>query len=246
MAPKKISRKILKEDKFVTSVLKIVQVFKVHWKLVVIVAVGLIILVSAYFGYGYYLTEMEQKALLPLSEAFGYYYQEISLPKEKTQEPPPLEELSPAEIEKYQKALNAFSKVARSYPRTRSGKLALLYKGHCYYRLGKLPEAIKVYEEFIRKYEKDFLAIYAWQGLGYCHEIQGNYEQAIEVFRNGIKSFPRDFLASKLYLDLGRNYETTKDYDHAKETYNSLLERFPNSLWVEEARYRIKWIDAHR
>lgn len=246
MVRKKISRKTLKEDKFVATVLKIGYIFKTHWKVVLIATAGVIILVGAYFGYGYYLAKMEQKALLPLSEAFGYYYQEISLPKEKTQETLPSEELSPEEIEKYQKALNEFSKVARSYPRTRSGKLALLYEGHCYYRLGKLPEAIKVYEEFIRKYEKDFLAIYAWQGLGYCYEIQGNYEQAIEVFRNGIKNFPHDFLSSKLYLDLGRNYETTKDYDRAKEAYNSLLERFPNSLWVEEARYRTKWIDAHR
>jgi tetratricopeptide (TPR) repeat protein len=245
MTPKKISRKSIKEDKFVATILKIAKLLKVYWKLVVIAVIGLLIIVGAFLGYGRYRENMEQKALLPLSEAFGYFYQEISSAEANTSTTPE-GKLSPQELEKYQKALNAFSKVVHDFPRTRSGQLALLYQAQCYYQLSNFSEAIKSYESFVKKYKNDFLTPFAWQGLGYCYEIQGNYKQAINTFLDGIKKFPKDFLTSQLYIDLGRNYEMVGEYEQAKEAYNSLLERFPNSVWIEEARYRISWINAHR
>jgi tetratricopeptide (TPR) repeat protein len=132
----------------------------------------------------------------------------------------PYQEGSPQE---YKTVLEKFDEVITKFPRTSSGKIAILYKGNISLRLGEFEDAIKAYEGFLRKIGKEKLyRSFAMDGLGYSHEGKKEYEKAANAFQKVI-DLGESYQLADAYLGLGRCYEKLGKTKEAVENYKNFL-----------------------
>lgn len=138
----------------------------------------------------------------------------------------PYREGSPQE---YKTVLEKFDEVVTKFPRTSSGKIAILYKGNIYLRLGEFEEAIKAYEGFLRKMGKEKLyGSFAMDGLGYSYEGKKEYEKAANAYQKVI-DLGESFQLADAYLGLGRCYEKLGKAKEAVKNYKNFIKVSPKS-----------------
>ena len=132
----------------------------------------------------------------------------------------PYREGSPQE---YKNAIERFNEVIAKFPKTQSGKLAVLYKGNIYLRLGEFDEAIKTYESYLEKAGKEKLyRAFATEGLGYSYEGKKDYEKAMHAFQKVI-DLGQGFQLASAYLGMGRCSEKMGKTKEALENYKSFM-----------------------
>ena len=138
----------------------------------------------------------------------------------------PYREGSPQE---YKNVLERFNEIITKFPRTPSGKLAILYKGNIYLRLGEFDEAIKAYESYLEKAGKEKLyRAFAMEGLGYSHEGKRDYGRAIDSYQKLI-DLGEGFQLANAHLGMGRCYEKMGKTREALEHYRSFISASPKS-----------------
>jgi tetratricopeptide (TPR) repeat protein len=139
----------------------------------------------------------------------------------------PYREGSPAE---YKKVLEAFDEVIKTYSRTSSGRLSLIYKGGIHLRLGEFDEAINAYDGFLKKAGKERLyQLFALEGIGYGHEGKKDYEKAVKAYQEIIK-LGEKYEWAGAHLNIARCYEKLGKKDEAIENYRAFLKASPKSL----------------
>jgi len=132
----------------------------------------------------------------------------------------PYREGSPQE---YRTVLEKFDEVVTKYPRTSSGKIALLFKGNIYLRLGEFDDAIKAYEAFLQKSgEKKLYRSFALDGLGYSYEGKKEYPKAADAYQR-LVDLGEGFQSADAYLGLGRCYEKMGKTKEALENYRNFI-----------------------
>jgi tetratricopeptide (TPR) repeat protein len=132
----------------------------------------------------------------------------------------PYREESPQE---YRTVLEKFDEVITKYPRTSSGKIALLFKGNIYLRLDEFEDAIKAYEVFLQKTGKEKLyRSFALDGLGYAYEGKKDYEKAVDAYQR-LVGLGEGFQSADAYLGLGRCYEKMRKTKEALENYKNFI-----------------------
>ncbi len=126
-------------------------------------------------------------------------------------------------LQEYKTVLEKFDEITTKFPRTSSGKIAILYKGNTYLQLGEFENAIKAYEDFLRKMGKGKLyRSFAMNGLGYSYEGKKEYEKAASAYQKVI-DLGESFLLTGAYLGLGRCYEKLGKAKEAVENYKNFL-----------------------
>jgi len=132
----------------------------------------------------------------------------------------PYQEGSPQE---YRTVLEKFEEVTAKYPRTSSGKIAILFEGDIYLQLGEFEDAIKAYEAFLQKKGGEKLyRSFALDGLGYSYEGKKEYEKAVNAYQRLI-GLGENFQPADAYLGLGRCYEKMRKTKEALENYRNFI-----------------------
>jgi len=126
-------------------------------------------------------------------------------------------------FQEYKTDLEKFDEIITKFPRTSSGKIAMLYEGNIYLRLGAFENAVKAYEGFLRKVGKGKLyRSFALDGLGYAYEGKKEYEKAANAYREVI-DLGESFQLADAYLGLGRCYEKLGKTKEAVENYKDFI-----------------------
>ncbi|OGP94397.1 MAG: hypothetical protein A2157_12155 [Deltaproteobacteria bacterium RBG_16_47_11] len=208
---KKIIKKRLKEpDEFITLTERAFLFVTHHTKSIAVGAgIVLVLLLSIFFFQKW---EMKNE---------GSAYQMLNLVMESYQMvSSPYREGSPQE---YKNVLEGLNEVITKFPGTSSGKLAILYKGNAYLRLGEFDEAIKAYEVYLEKAGKERLyRSFAMEGLGYSYEGKKNYEKAMHAYQR-VLDLGESFQLANAHLGLGRCYEKMGKTKEALEHYKSFI-----------------------
>ena len=127
-------------------------------------------------------------------------------------------------LQEFKNVSEKFDEVITKFPRTSSGKLAILYKGNIALRLGEFEEAIKAYESFLQKAGRENLyRSFAMEGLGYAHEGKRDYERAINAYQKVVDLGER-LQSANAYLGLGRCYEKLGKTEEAVKNYKKFVE----------------------
>ncbi len=126
-------------------------------------------------------------------------------------------------LQEYKAVLEKFDEVITKFPGTSYGKIAILYKGNIYLRLGEFENAIAAYEGFLRKIGKGKLyRSFAMNGLGYSYEGKKEYEKAARAYQEVI-ALGESFESADAYLGLGRCYEKLGKTKEAVENYKNFM-----------------------
>ncbi len=208
---KKIIKKKLKEpDEFVTFTERAYLLISRHLKPIAGAGIIVLLIVLCFFLFQRWERRNEENAFQMLNVAMETYQMVNS----------PYREGSPQE---YKSVLEKFKEVATKFPKSSSGRLAVLYEGNVDLRLGEFDQAIQAYESFLQKGGKEKLyRCFAMEGLGYSYEGKKDYERAINAYQKEIES-GENFQLANAYLGLGRCYEKLGKSKEALENYRSFM-----------------------
>jgi tetratricopeptide (TPR) repeat protein len=214
---KKIIKKKLKEpDEFITLTERSYLFVTEHVRSIAVgVGIVLVLLLSIFFFQKW--DKRNEGNVYQMLTSVIETYQMISSPSR---------EGSPQE---YKNVLERFNEIITKFPRTSSGKLAVLYKGNIHLRLGEFDEAIKAYESYLERAGKEKLyRAFAMEGLGYSHEGKRDYEKAIDAYQRLI-DLGESFQLASAHLGMGRCYEKMGKTREALEHYRSFMNVSPKS-----------------
>lgn len=215
---KKVVRKHLKEDEFVSTMTKVINFVKKRTQEIVIVAAGLVFLVLLYFGLRFIQAQNLRKENVRLSQL-------IALKAELKTNPEKLAELN---------------KLAG---RGRFSRLAYLVEA-CYWvergEFGKAEEALTRFSPQPR----DFFYFQAQDLLGQVQVFQKEYDQALATFERLEKEGPEVYGLDVILYHKAEALEAKGDREAALVVYKSIQEKFPQSYYGYDAGQRARKLES--
>ncbi|MCJ7664542.1 MAG: tetratricopeptide repeat protein [Desulfobacterales bacterium] len=139
----------------------------------------------------------------------------------------------------HEHALPVFSELIKDYPRTKPGKVALLYRGRGYMLQQDYDHAIADFDLFLKRSSEPFLRAIALNALGNSYWAQGKYQQAIDCFQRVIASGD-EWLKPYILVQMGMCWEKLGDKKKAIEAYQESFKLLPSSPWGTVAKTRLQ------
>lgn len=211
-APKKLTKRQIKEDKFVTFYLQ-AQAYLSENGRNILTGLGIVVvLVVAALVFTKSKAEKEHVAVVELTKGRLEYF-----------------------AGNYDTAIGILKNLIEEYDGTKSGEVALFYLADSYYNTANYVNAEKYFQEFIDKSDDDLLLPSAYAGLAACLEQQGNYEVAAQKYREGAEKYAESYLAPDNLFQAARCYVEAGKNDEAKSLLNKLIETYPKSTFKNSA-----------
>ena len=108
-------------------------------------------------------------------------------------------------------------------------------------RQRKLSEAIARFEAILKAYAGSPLIDETLIRIGTAYTQMRRYAEAAAMYERLASEYPESIVLDQSLVQLGQIYALgLKDVPHAIAAYQQLLEKFPNSIYVSEARKRIR------
>lgn len=233
VAARKLSKKKLKEpDEFITLTERAFTFVQNHLKEVVLGTSVVVAIVMALSLYQMWEKRKEAQAQTAFASAMEAY-QKASSDRE-------------ANAQALKDALGKLDEVSKRFPRTRPGRLSLLYQGNLHLRQGSYDEAIKAFATFRDKGGEDRLfRAFATEGLAYAYEGKKDYAKALEYYRKTIES-GEILPMQNAYLGAGRCYERLGKREEALESYRAYLKGAQKSPESNVVEHRVALLEAKK
>ncbi len=215
---KRLTKREVKEDKFVTFASNATDFVQQNWKQIAlgIAAVLVVILVGA--GCGKHRKTRENSASDRLVEAA----------------------IAEQEGER-DRAEKLYAQVISKYGRTQAGIPARTSLGALQFSGGKFDEAIATYRQAVDRVGTDPLSAFAaYSGVGACLEEQGKYEEAAIQYRAYAQKYPRSPFAPEVLSDAARCFMQAGRTDEARTTWEQIVDAYPKSQAAHQARSAMK------
>lgn len=185
------------------------------------------LIIVAFFGYRYYMNNLNEEAQKEMFQAVYWF-----------------------ENEEYDLALNGdgnnygFLAIVEDYGSTKAGNLASYYLGSIYLQQGEFETAIDYLEDF----SSDDLLVQAraYALIGDAYMELGNYSLAADQYGKAA-NYKSNKEFSPLYLmKQGLAYEKANDLEAAMGSYRKVVEDFSNSKQKTEAEKYLSRLEAQK
>jgi len=218
VAKRRIPKKKLKEpDEFITWGSQAMAYALSHIRYIALGVLLVAAIIAALFLWRQHQAASEEMAFALLGKGITLYQQE----------------------EKREEALPIFSELIKDYPRTRAGKVALLYRGRGYMLKRDYDFAIADFELFLKRSSQPLLRVIALNALGNSYSATGEYQRAIDRFQQVIAS-GEAWLKPYVLLQMGLCWEKLGEKEKAIEAYQESLALELPSPWGTLAKTRLK------
>jgi len=214
---KKITKKELKEDKFVQTAMNARAYVEDNYKQVTIltaVVFGLFLLIM---GYNYVNEQTSEKSSTQLGKA-QLEYQNMN----------------------YTKAKNLLAQLQDEYSGTEAADQGLFLLGNLYYQQDQIDEAAQAYDEFTSSYSgSNILVASGYAGYAACQEKKENYGEAAEYYQKAQKAAP-NFVEAANYLYLAAlNYISIEQHDDARDILQRIVKDYEESQRFDDAKAQL-------
>ncbi|MCK4632446.1 MAG: tetratricopeptide repeat protein [candidate division Zixibacteria bacterium] len=210
----KLTKRQIKEDKFMAFMLTSKQQVTDNWQFVVI---GAIVLILVLVGAVYYSNSQALKA----AEGVARYDQAVSEYRSGSN----------------QVALLNFSQIVEEHSGELIAERSTLMMGKINYELRNYSEAIRFFEMYLSSYSGDLLnRSVAYAGIAGSHENNGEYQQAGEKFIVAYQENIDGPLAGDYLVAAVRNYLEAGNTAGASDQIDILEEKFTGTIPAIAAR----------
>ncbi|MHB2148107.1 tetratricopeptide repeat protein [Calditrichota bacterium LG25] len=214
---KKITKKALKEDKFVEAALNAKTYLEENSKQVMIVVgvvLALIILIILYRDHQQ-TRDLKAATLLGLAQV---EYQNMN----------------------YAKARQFLNQLLEDYDGTDAAEQGYFVLANLNYQQGKYEEAEAAFKKFIDSYDgSKILKASGLAGYAACLEHRGAHQEAAEYYLKAQKTAP-DFVEAANYLYLaGRNFLKAGQKDKAKKAFETVIKKYEKSNRANDAKAQL-------
>jgi TolA-binding protein len=181
---RRLKRREIKEDKFVTFVAKWTDFFNENGKFVVMGVGGLALVIAI----GYFMSVSKRDANLAASggliRATDFYNQN-----------------------QFDEAIPHLQRVVDTYSGTANAGVATYYLANSYYSKENYSEAKRYFQLYLDNYGDNPLFVgSAYAGLGACHAVEGEREKAAQLYQKAYDENPGSFTAPEFLFVAARNY----------------------------------------
>jgi predicted negative regulator of RcsB-dependent stress response len=215
---KKIVRKQLKGDEFVSTLTKVFQFVKKRTKEMIIVGAAVVFFVLLYFGLRFIQAQNVKKESQVLSRL-------LELRSELATNPEDLAKLE-------QMAGNG-----------KLSRLGYVLVATYWVDKGDLAKA-KAALEKIPSGPKDFLYYQAEDLLGQVNSLEKNYDQAIAIYNKIVEEKPKDYALDVILFHKAAALEGKGERQEAMTVYKKVQEEFPQSYYGFDAAERVRKLEA--
>ena len=217
MSPHRITKKEMKQDKFVTYSLKVSEWIQKHLNQVLMGAGGVILVAVIMFFIFSSQAKRERKA----SELLGRANLEL-------------------QAGNIGQAVTDLQTVVNKYGGTKSAGKASFFLASAYFYAKDFVQAQSMFEKYLKKYKEDVLLTASAQaGIADCHMQRGNFIQAGEDFLKAASLTPQSFLAPQYLIKAAFAYLKADQKDKAREALNILIKEYPDSPEVHRAKIQL-------
>ena len=237
MASRRITRKEMKRDEFVSAMGRVSAWMEEHVREALLLGGAAVLLVIGSIFFVQYMNQREGKAAALLSRGMEMIHASV---KGDGSTPTAGALTYNTEQEKYQAVIGQMDSLIQSYPRSRAGRLALYYKGLALQGLGRREEAIKILNEFIDANPGNYAEPMAQAAVAQLLEGSGQGQKALEIFDRLSKQTSGAYPPQAALMGMGRCLEGLGKKDEARKIYERLTKEYPDSDYSREAQERLK------
>ncbi len=217
MSPQRITKKEIKQDKFVTFSFKLSEWIQKHLNQVLTVAGAVIVVTAVVF----YLVSSQAKRERQASELFG----KANL------------ELQSGNISQ---AVSDLQTLVSRYGSSEMAGQATYYLASANYYAKDYAQAEIWFQKYLDQYGQDVLLSSSSQaGIADCHVQMGDYAQAGEEFSKAVSMYPASFLAPQYLMQAASAYAKADQKDRAREALDKVISDYPDSREARQAKMRL-------
>ena len=207
MGRKRITKKKLKEDAFVSATFEASHFIQEHLTRIIVGVVGLLILVGMVWMYINYRRERANEAGLALFRAENIYMSG-----------------------QYALAASDFERVAEEYSGTVAGDKAVFFAGDAHYKAGDLNQALTHFEQCREKLSRDDpLLLNAVIGQAAAYEQLEDFDKSIEFYTEALELAGYDYQKLEIMDSLSRVMAMAGRNQEALEMMDRIIENYPDS-----------------
>lgn len=207
MARKRITKKKLKEDAFVSATFEAGHYVQENLTRLILGTAGVLVLAGMVWMYLNYRREMAAEAELALFKAQNIYING-----------------------QYALAASDFERVAEEYSGTAAGKKAVFFAGDSHYKAGDLNQALSQFEQCREKLDKDDpLMLNAIIGQGAVYEELKDFDKSIDHYRQALEKAKYDYQKITILDALSRVLAMAGRNEEALEMMDRIIENYPDN-----------------
>jgi predicted negative regulator of RcsB-dependent stress response len=227
----RLSRHELKQDELLTTVEKLENLAKEHYKEIVAAAVGVILVAGAVFGFRFWSERQESECNALLGTALKTFHASVGAAS------PDLfggqdqsNSTFPTAEAKYKKALGQFDEVVRRFPRQQAAGIARYHAGLCQAELGDTAGAIRTLQEASRTSDSNIRSL---AQLALAGELvrAGKLDDAAKIYRE-LQDHPTSTVPkATAMLALADAYRQSKP-QQARQIYEQMEKEFSYNTYL--------------
>jgi outer membrane protein assembly factor BamD (BamD/ComL family) len=217
MSPQRITKREIKQDKFVTFSFKLTEWIQKHLNQVLTVA-GAVIVVAAVV---IYLVSSQAKRERQAAELFGSANLEL-------------------QSGNISGAVSDLQALVTRYGSSKMAGQATYYLASAYYYARDYAQAETWFQKYLDQYGKDvLLASSAQAGIADCHMQTGDYSHAGDEFLKAISMYPSGFMAPQYLMEAASAFAQAGRKDQAKEALDRVISDYPDSREARQAKMKL-------
>ncbi len=216
---KKITKRQIKEDKLVTTYVKLQEFYEEYQQKIFIGAAILAVLIVGLLLYNNKVKEDNSKAAAELSKVIPLYNAKA---------------FQEAIDGKPENNIMGLKKIVEEYGSSEQGENAKIYLANSYYMIGDIENALKYYEDYggsVATFKATSLA-----GIGACYEAMGNYGDAAEFYSKAAFVTKENPQIPNYLFRAGVNYFKTGQKKAAKKLFLMIKNEYKKSDYVAKAQ----------
>jgi len=210
---KRITKKTLKEDKFVTIAFKINDYLRQEWKRISYVAIGIIAVITITIMFLNSRRRAEYRASAELAMA------EISYISGD-----------------YENAIREFERIEDIYKGTKSAGVSVFYMANAYFGMKNYTQAEVMYRKYLDDYDHDpMLHSSSLSGIAATYEERKMYDNAVEYYKRAFEDFPDLFTVPENMINAARCLKKLGNKAEAESILRTVIENYSESAFKEKA-----------
>lgn len=219
-AKKKLTRRQIKEDKFITYYFKSHKYVTENKRSIISGAFFVAVIIIGFFIFSKKQVENEGKAIVELTKAKSEYF-----------------------ANNYENAVPLLRNLLQNYSGTKSGKEGMFYLANAYFSLKDFANAEASYREFLDKTDDDILNASALAGVAACLEEGAEFVEAAELYQQAAEKYGDGFMAPENLLNSARCYSLAGKKEAAQQMLGKLIEDYPKSRLKSDAEIMLAELD---
>jgi tetratricopeptide (TPR) repeat protein len=228
----RITRKQMKRDEFVTAMGRFSEWMEDHVREVLIMGGIAVAAIVGGLLLAQYMQQREEKASALLGRGIDML--------QATPGAAGTPNSYPTEQAKLEAVVSQMDSILQTYPRSKSGRLALYYRGVTLQQLGRTDDALKTLGDFVDSNPDSYAAPMARAAMAHAYESKGEADKALAIYDQLARADTSHYPPQAALADKARCLEGLGKKDEARLVYDRIVKEYPDDDFARDAQEKLK------